>query len=146
MRAERGASLTTWLGGIALVIILAVCLRWALRSDGQILSDAIDDARDALVASDDEAFLSFFSPAVTYQTRGDHERLKHDLARWHSNGISEIYILDRTIELEADTADIHLVVAVGPELIQIARVDVDLVAEKDAEGKWRVSTFTWKQP
>jgi hypothetical protein len=146
MRRERGASIAAWLGGIVLVIMIAVFLRWALRSDGQILSDNVDDAREALVERDDEAFLSFFSAGLTYQSRGSFESLKHDLARWHSNGISEVYILDRKIELEGSSADIHLVVAVGPQLIQIARIDVDLLAEKDEEGKWRVSTFSWKRP
>jgi hypothetical protein len=143
---ERGAAWHAWIGGIVVVILLAMFARWVLRSDMQRLSDSIDDARDALVARDDEAFLAFFSPEVTYQGQGDHRTLTRDLARWHEMGISEVHILDRTIELDGESAGIHLVVAVGPELLRIARVDVDLEAENDEGGDWRVRTFSWRRP
>jgi len=146
VRAQRGASLWKWAGGLVLVVLVVLFLRWALRSDAQRVSDAVDDARDALVERDDEAFLGFFSPEVSYQGGGDLDSLKKDLALWHRMGVSQVFVLDRTIEVEQGVADVHLVVAVGPELLQIARVDVDLVAEKDEDGRWRVRGFSWKRP
>lgn len=146
MRALRGASLWSWVGGIAAVVLVALFLRWALRSDAQVVSDAIDDARDALVAGDDDAFLAFFSPDVTYQGGGDMESLRKDLATWHRYGIAQVHVLDRTIEVEQGTASVHLLVAAGPELLRIDRVDVDLLAVKEEGGTWRVRTFSWKRP
>ena len=146
MRPQRGASLWTWAGALAALVLLALFLRWALRSDAQVLSDSIDEARDALVARDDAAFLGFFAEDVTYQGKGNRESLERDLARWHQMGLSQVFVLDRTIEVAGDAADIRLVVAVGPELIQIARVDVDLEAAKDEGGDWRVRAFSWRRP
>ena len=146
MIPERGASLQAWLGAIAAVIVVALFLRWAFRSDAQILSDAIDEARDALVEKRDDDFLAFFSPEVTYQGRGDAASLRRDLARWHAVGISEVFVVSREIDLDGDEADIRLVVVVGPELLRIDVVNVDLEAEKDAGGEWRVRAFSWKRP
>lgn len=146
MSSERGASWQAWLGVIAAIVVFALFLRWALRSDAQVLSDSVDEARDALVERDDATFLAFFSPEVTYQGQGNFESLQRDLARWHATGISQVFILDRQIELDGDEAEIRLVVAVGPELMRIARVDVDLEAEKDDGGDWRVRTFSWRRP
>ena len=146
MRSERGVSWQAWVLCIALLVVLALFLRWALRSDFQILSDSIDEARDALVEKRDEDFLAFFSPDVAYQGGGDLDSLQRDLVRWHRLGISEVFILSRDIELEAGDASIRLVVAVGSGLVRIARVDVDLEAREDAEGRWRVRTFSWRRP
>ncbi len=146
MRSERGVSWQAWVLCIALLVALALFLRWALRSDAQVLSDSIDEARDALVENRDEDFLAFFAPDVAYQRGGNFDSLQRDLSRWHGYGISEVFILSREIELEDDGASIRLVVAVGSGLLQIARVDVDLEAQKDAEGEWRVRAFSWRRP
>lgn len=143
---RRGASLGTWLAVVAAVVVLALFLRWVLRSDAQRVSEAVDDARDALVEARDDDFLAFFTEDVAYQGGGDLASLRADLARWHRAGISQVYVLERDIEVRRPEADVRLVVAVGPELLQIARVDVDLVAVKDEEGRWRVRAFSWRRP
>jgi len=142
----RGASVGTWIGVVALVVVGAFFLRWVLRSDAQRISDAVDEARDALVESRDADFLAFFTDDVTYQRGGDLAKLRHDLARWHGAGISEVFVVQRDVELRLPEADVHLVVAVGPELLEIARVDVDLVAVKGDDGIWRVRSFSWRRP
>jgi hypothetical protein len=135
----------TWAATAVALVVLALFLRWLFRTDSQVLSDAVDSAREALVEKNDEAFLSFFAPDVTYQGGGDLVKLKRDLARWHAAGISEVHVLSRTIEVDGEQAEIDLVVAAGPEFLRIDVVNVELNAEKDAEGTWGVRTFTWSR-
>ena len=130
---------------VAFVVALALTLRWFMRSDYQRLSDAVDDARDALVEHRDDDFLAFFTEDVAYQDRSSLAALTRDLARWQDMSVLKVYVLDREIEVDGFEGTLKLVVAAGQGVTHWGQIDVDLVAEKGADGEWRVRSFSWKR-
>ena len=130
---------------VAILIAGGMFVRWLLRSDWQKLSDAVDEASDALVEQRDEDFLAFFTDDVVYRKKSSLAALEHDLKRWHQIGIVRLIVIEREIEVIGDEADIALVVAAGQGYLQLAPVDVDLDAVKGEDGVWRVRSFSWKR-
>jgi hypothetical protein len=130
---------------VALVMGLGLTLRWFMRSDYQRISDAIDDARDALVERRDDDFLGFFTDEVVYQDKGSLAAIERDVARWHELSVLKVYVLEREIEVDGHEAAISLVVAAGQGITQWGQVDVDLEAEKDEDGGWHVRSFSWRR-
>jgi len=136
-------------GAVVLVMVIAAAIfaRWLLRTDWQRISDAVDDARDALVEERDEDFLGFFTDDLVYLETKDRAALERDLARWHGMGLASVYVQSREIELDGDEAQVTLTVFAGKSLIlmKMGQVDVVLDAVKDADGAWRVRSFAWKR-
>jgi len=145
MDADRRSLIVRGAVVLALLLAGAVLLKWLLRSDWQKLSDAIDDASDALVEERDEDFLAFFTEDVVYRKGSDRAALERDLARWHQIGVVRLFVLDREIKVHDGDADITLVVAAGQGLLQMAPIDVELDAVKGDDGIWRVRSFGWKR-
>ncbi len=136
-------------GPVVAALVLLAVFGWALQlflgSEAARISDAVDAARDALVAGRDEEFLAFFEPDVTYLDGADMDVLRRDVGRWRQRGIEHLYILpDRKIEVTGDDATVDLVVVLGPGIAQIASADVHIEARKDPDAGWRVRAFTWK--
>jgi hypothetical protein len=145
MDQDRRSLLTKGVVVVALVIGLALTLRWFMRSDYQRISDAIDDARDALVERRDDDFLRFFTEDVVYQDKGSLAAIERDVGRWHELSVLKVYVLEREIEVDGYEAAISLVVAAGQGITQWGQVDVELEAEKGEDGEWHVRSFSWRR-
>lgn len=143
--ARRGLrTLVAGAGVLALIVIAIVALLRGCRSDEEIVSAAVDDARDALVERDADAFMEFFGADVTYRGSGGHDALARDVARWtrEMRG-GRITIVERRIDMDGDGARISLRCDVGNILQTFLTVDVTLLAER-REGRWLVTRFDWK--
>lgn len=131
---------------IALVAAAMLVRRW-MRTDEEILSDAVDEARSALVDHRKEDFLSFFADEVRYRAKGTRADLERDFDRWVEFRLGRVDVLSRGIEVlrsaEGDRATLRLTVDVGVSVQFRRTVEVDLEAAKGADG-WRVDSFDWK--
>ena len=142
--ARRGLQRVLTGAGVLLLLILGVV--FGLRScttEEERVSQAVDDARDALVERRAEDFLSFFAEDLHYRKKDTRKELERDLRRWMEARIGRIAILERTITVNGDQASIRLRCDVGNVLQTYLTVDVDLTAEK-VEDRWLVKQFDWK--
>jgi hypothetical protein len=130
---------------IALFVVVSMSLRWFLRSDHQRISEAVDDARDALVELRDDDFLAVFTDDLVYRGDRDIVALRRDLASWRAAAIGSVIIVEKEIEVDGHEADVTLLVAAGQSVIQLGQVEVELEAEKGEDGEWRVRRFDWKR-
>ena len=134
------------LGAVVAATVVALVLR-SCKSDEEILSDSVNDARDALTAGDRAGFLTFFAPQIAYQKKHGRKELERDLDRWIEAKVVRVVILERKIAVDhaagVATATIHLRCAVGAGMESIGEVGVDLSAEK-TDDHWMATSFSWK--
>jgi hypothetical protein len=128
---------------LAAFVALALLVARAFRSDEERISEAVDDARDALVDRDREAFLAWFAPEVRYLAKGDRKALESDLDRWIAGRIGRVTLLERQIEVAGDAAKIRLRCDVGHLFQSFRVVDVTLDAVRTDDG-WKVTSLDWR--
>lgn len=133
------------LGVVALTALLAAVafVRHLLRSDEERLSEAVDEARDALVEREREAFLGWFAPEVRYRETRDRAALESDYETWARARVGRVTIVERKIEVDGTRATIRLRCDVGHVFQTFRTVDVTLEAAKTEDG-WRVTSFDWR--
>jgi len=130
---------------VSLLVVVSLALRWFLRSDHQRISEAVDDARDALVELRDDDFLAAFTDDLVYRGDRDIVALRRDLASWRAAAIGSVIIVEKEIVIDGHEADVTLLVAAGQSVIQLGQVEVALEAEKGPDDVWRVRSFDWKR-
>ena len=134
------------LGAVLAATVCAVLLR-SCKSDEEILSEAVDDARAALVSGHRADFLTFFAPQVVYQKKHGRKELERDLDRWIETNVVRIGIVERKIAVDQTgatlTATINLRCEVGAGMQSLGEVGVDLSASM-TDDRWLVTSFSWK--
>ena len=141
---SQGSALTKGLVALIAILVLLYGLSCAFRSDEEVIEDMVDEARDALVERRGDDFLAFFRPDVVYRDGHDFEALRHEVARWNSQGVGRVWIRERKVTVLEDSGRVELTVAVGASMLQTMPVEVTLELEREGDG-WRVSRFQWKR-
>ena len=133
---------------VAALAVIAVVAGWmlvrkALRTEEEVLSDTVDEARSALVERRRDEFLAFFTEDVRYRAKGGREDLGRDLDRWIEVRLGRVDVVSREIEVEGDRATIRLSVEVGVSVQFRRKVQVELGAVRTDDG-WKVDAFDWR--
>lgn len=143
--SESGRTLGGFVCALAGLLLFALGWVWLATTPEEQVSDVIDEARDALVAADGEAFLAHFAQPLRYRGKGDRADLEADLDRWkRTPAVRSVRILDREIEVFGDEAQAELVTAVGPNLLRSVKIEVSLRLLHGPDG-WRVTSFDWRR-
>ena len=143
--ARRGlVRLLAGAGAVIVLVLAVVLLVRGCKSEEERLSEAVDDARAALVERRGEDFLEFFAPEVRYHVKKDRKALEKDLATWIDARVGRVSILERNIAIDGDRATIALRCDAGMIFGDGMPVSVELEAEKQS-GAWRVVSFDWKR-
>lgn len=131
---------------VAAVVALAAAaglLRRCARTDEDVLSDAVDDARSALVEGRRDDFLAFFADGVRYRGSAGRRGLERDVDAWMQVRLGRVHVLSRTITVDGDRAVLALAVDAGATAQFRREVAVDLEAERRDDG-WRITAFDWR--
>lgn len=144
--ARRG--LVRLLRGVAVlaaVLVAALLVVRGCRSETERLSDAIDDAREALDERRRDDVLTFIAQDVAYRGSGDRKAFEAGLDQWIERRAFRASIVERTIEMAPGetSARVRLVVDVTAVFQHLRRVTVDIDAEK-RDGAWQAVRFAWE--
>ena len=139
MSAIRNVAIASVIGAVAIALVVRSC-----KSDEQILSEMLDDGREALIAGRRADFLAIFSPDVVYQKKKGRKELERDVDTFIETKVVGVAILQRKIEVNGFSAQIHLRCEFGAQGQSLGESEVDVTVEK-GESEWKVTTFSWKQ-
>jgi hypothetical protein len=143
--SARGAlAVSSWrllalAGGL---IVAFLVLRSLLRTDEDRLSDAIDEAREALLSGRDDAFLAHFIPEVSYREGGGLAELRADLVRFRTSPIRRVEITERRIKVDGAEGDVRFSAELFAGIRPLGQVVVSIRTVK-RDGQWRVARLSW---
>jgi hypothetical protein len=135
---RRRTLLALLAAAVAVAVVVGTC-----KSDEERISDAIDDARDALDERRREDFMAFFADPLVYRSRRGRADLERDVENFCAPGYYRIDVLGRQIRVDGDSAAIELRCRVRAATEPLGEVTADLTAEK-RDGEWIVTRLDWK--